>query len=118
MLYDSSCSLCQWATRWLAGRPKYVDMYFVPANSEQAHELFPGFDHESTLEDITVISDDGAVYQAERAWIACLWCLRGYRGLAQKMSSPALLPSVKRVVATVSRYRPHVDSCPDDRCGI
>jgi predicted DCC family thiol-disulfide oxidoreductase YuxK len=118
VLYDASCSLCQWATRWLDGRRQILPLYFVPAGSDEAHELFPWLDHSRTLDDITVVSDDGLAYEGERAWVMCLWCLHGYRGLAERMATPALLPSVKRVVATVSRYRPHDDdACPEDRCG-
>lgn len=118
VLYDSSCSLCQWATRWLDSRQQLVTMYFVPAGSAEAHMLFPNLDHTRTLEDITVVADDGSIYEGERAWVMCLWCLRGYRRLAERMATPALMPSVKRVVATVSRYRPHEDACMEDRCGI
>jgi predicted DCC family thiol-disulfide oxidoreductase YuxK len=119
VLYDSSCSLCQWATRWLCSKRQIVPMYFVPAGSLEARQLFPGLDHERTLEDITAVANTGEVYEAEAAWVVCLWCLHGYRGLAERLATPALMPSVKRVVATVSRYRPHEDEvCTEDRCGI
>jgi predicted DCC family thiol-disulfide oxidoreductase YuxK len=118
VLYDASCPLCQWTTRWLAGRRQFVPLLFVPAGSAQARQLFPELDHQRTLSDITVVASDGAVYESEKAWVMCLWCLREYRRLAERLASPALMPSVKRVVAAVSRYRPRDESCMDGSCGI
>ncbi|MGK5678899.1 thiol-disulfide oxidoreductase DCC family protein [Actinoplanes sp. URMC 104] len=123
MLYDAGCSICRAARRWLEGRAQLVRLEFVPAGSEQARQRFPGLDHAATLRDVTVIGDDGAIYAGDGAWVACLWALADYRGMAERVSSPALLPVARRFIAAASAARERTrgvgadygDGC-DDRC--
>jgi predicted DCC family thiol-disulfide oxidoreductase YuxK len=105
VLYDAHCPLCRRARDWLAAQPQLVAISFAAAASEEARRRFPGLDHAATLGDLTVIGDDGTVYTAERAWVLCLWCLAEHRMLAERLSSPALLPFVRQVVGTVSHHR-------------
>ena len=121
VLFDEHCPICRAARHWLAGRAQLVPLTFVPAGSAQARELLPGLDHEATLRDITVISADGLVYTGDGAWFACLWALADYRGMAERLSSPRLLPAARRFIATASAVRASTrgadygDGC-DDRC--
>lgn len=121
VLYDANCSLCRWAREWLAAQEQLVPLQFVPAGSAEAHRRFPDLDHARTRREVTVVADGGEVYHGEKAWVACLWALPTYRSLAERLSSPALLPLARRVVATVSRFRPggggYGDSCGADGCG-
>ncbi len=105
VLYDARCPLCAWGSRWLYEQPQLVPLYFVPAGSPFARQLYPGLDHSRTLDDVTVISDCGDVYRNEKAWLMCLWALKRYRRMAYKLSSPAMAPRVKSFVAMVSKYR-------------
>lgn len=105
VLYDPQCGLCRRAQGWLMSRPKYVELAFVPASSEEAWIQYPQLDHSLTLTDLTVISDEGAVYSGPKAWLMCLWALREYRDWAIRLSSPELLPTAKRVISTVSQNR-------------
>lgn len=118
VLYDSRCSLCQWATQWLTSKPMFIDIQFVAAASSTARAMFPNIDHEATLRDITAIDDDGYVYQNEKAWVMCLWCTEQYRPAAIRLASPRMLPMTKRFVRLVSRYRPLEDDCAGDFCAI
>jgi predicted DCC family thiol-disulfide oxidoreductase YuxK len=105
VLYDEACPLCRTARSWLAGRDHLVPLLFVPAGSAEARQRFPGLDHAATLRDLTVIADTGEVYAGDAAWLACLWALAGYRGLAERLSTPALLPTARRVIAKASAVR-------------
>jgi hypothetical protein len=105
VLYDAGCPICRAGHRWLRGRAQLVPLEFVPAGSAAARERFPGLDHDATLRDITVIGDDGSVYVGDGAWVACLWALADYRGMAERISSPALLPTARKFIATVSAIR-------------
>ena len=109
VLSDTGCPLCRWATGWLADQPQLVPLRFVAAGSAEARAAFPGLDPASTLRDVTVVADTGEVYVGDRAWIACLWALVAYRPTAERLSSPALMPTVRQLVAAVSRYRPRDD---------
>ncbi|SNY11625.1 thiol-disulfide oxidoreductase DCC family protein [Paractinoplanes atraurantiacus] len=105
VLYDAGCPICRAAGRWLRGRDQLVPLEFLPAGSAEARERFAGLDHDATLRDITVIGDDGSVYVGDGAWVACLWALADYRAMAERISSPALLPSARRFIAAVSAIR-------------
>jgi predicted DCC family thiol-disulfide oxidoreductase YuxK len=110
VLYDPQCGLCRRVHAWLAQQPKYIDMVFVPVASEEAFYRYPKLNHALTVKDVTVISDQGAVYLGEKAWLMCLWGLRNYREWSLRLSSPELLPTVRRVVSMVSENRQHLES--------
>jgi len=105
VLYDASCGLCKRVQAWLMTKPKYIELVFVPATSEEARSRYPQLDHDLTLNDLTVISDEGAVYCGPKAWLMCLWALRQYRDWALRLSSPELLPTTKRVMSMISQNR-------------
>jgi predicted DCC family thiol-disulfide oxidoreductase YuxK len=105
VLYDPHCGLCKRAQAWLISKPKYQELVFVPASSDEARSRYPQLDHALTLTDLTVISDQGAVYSGSKAWLMCLWALRDYREWALRLSSPELLPTAKRVISMISQNR-------------
>lgn len=105
VLFDPQCGLCRRAQAWLLSKPKFVELVFVPATSEEARRRFPQLNHDLTLNDLTVISDEGAVYRGPKAWLMCLWALRQYREWSLRLASPELLPTAKRVISTISQNR-------------
>ena len=121
VLYDEGCPICRTARQWLAGRAQLVPLHFVPAGSAEARQRFPALDHAATLRDLTVITDGGLVYVSDGAWLACLWALTDYRGVAERLSSPRLLPTARRFIAAAAAVRQSTraddygDVC-DDQC--
>lgn len=105
VLYDPRCGLCCRAQAWLLNQPKYVDLVFVPVNSEYAWHRFPQLNHTRSLDELAVIDERGAVYWDAKAWLMCLWALREYRSWSFRLSSPELLPTAKRVISTISANR-------------
>jgi predicted DCC family thiol-disulfide oxidoreductase YuxK len=105
VLYDTTCDLCRSARVWLEGQPKYVPLTFIPAGSPLAKRRFPEIDAASTLRDLTVIDDQGAVYRGAKAWLMCLWALRDYREQALRLASPTVMPAARRFISMVSRNR-------------
>jgi predicted DCC family thiol-disulfide oxidoreductase YuxK len=105
VLYDPQCGLCRRVHEWLEGQPKLVELKLVPVKSEEARNRFPQLDHEPTANDLTVISDQGAVYYGPKAWLIVLWALGRYREWSYRLASPELLPTVRRVVSTISQHR-------------
>ena len=82
-----------------------MPLEFVAAASPEARARFPHLDPAMTLEDLTVVGDGGEVWVGAKAWVVCLWALEGKRGLAQRLSTPALMPRARAVVTFVSRHR-------------
>ena len=105
ILYDARCELCCRIKVWLNQQPKYIDLAFLPAGSEEARYRFPQLDHEPTLNDLTVISDQGAVYYGSKAWVMVLWALGRYREWSYRLATPELLPTVRRIVSLISQHR-------------
>ena len=112
VLYDPSCGLCRRVHGWLTDLPKLVELDLVPIKSEEARRRFPSLNHELTSRDLTVISDDGAVYLGPKAWIMVLWALSSYREWSYRLSSPELLPTTRRVVSMISQNRYQISRIP------
>jgi hypothetical protein len=64
-----------------------IPIRFVPAGSELARRRFPDLDVGSTLVDVTVITDEGAVLRGDRAWIAVLWAVSTTRPFAIRLAN-------------------------------
>lgn len=105
VLYDPRCGLCRRVRGWLEEQPKLVELILVPVKSDEAMYRFPQLDHEPTLNDLTVISDQGAVYFGPKAWLMVLWALCRYREWSYRLASPELLPTTRRVVSLISQHR-------------
>jgi predicted DCC family thiol-disulfide oxidoreductase YuxK len=105
VLYDARCNLCSHLRAWLEAQPAYVELAFVPAGSPEARRRFPALDHAVTTSELTVISDDGAVYIEAKAFLICLWALRDYRAWSIRLSSPDMIPLARRVVLWVAQNR-------------
>jgi predicted DCC family thiol-disulfide oxidoreductase YuxK len=105
VLYDARCSLCRRIRSWLETQPTYIDLAFVPAGSAEARRRFPELDHAATMSELTVISDEGAVYHEANAWLMCLWALRDYRAWSLRLSAPDMIPLARRFVIWVARNR-------------
>jgi predicted DCC family thiol-disulfide oxidoreductase YuxK len=105
LLYDPACGLCRRVQGWLADQPKLIELKMIPIKTDAAHKRFPGLNHEMTSEDLTVVSDSGAVYFGPKAWLMVLWSLTRYRDWSYRLSSPELLPTTRRVVSLISQHR-------------
>jgi predicted DCC family thiol-disulfide oxidoreductase YuxK len=112
VLYDPSCGLCRRVHDWLTDLPKLVELELVPIKTDEARRRFPTLNHELTSSDLTVISDEGAVYLGPKAWIMVLWALSGYREWSYRLSSPELLPTTRRVVSMISQHRYQISRIP------
>src|SRR5436190_834912 len=105
LLYDPACGLCRRVQGWLAEQPKLIELRMIPIKTDAARERFPELNHELTSEDLTVISDRGAVYFGPKAWLMVLWSLTRYRDWSYRLASPELLPTTRRVVSLISQHR-------------
>jgi predicted DCC family thiol-disulfide oxidoreductase YuxK len=105
VLYDPECGLCRRSHEWLAEQAKLVELTFVPCASEEARKRFPQLNHDLSTKDLTVVTDDGAVYFGPKAWLMVLWSLTRYRDWSYRLARPELLPTTKRVVSAISQNR-------------
>lgn len=105
VLYDAKCELCRRVRVWLQAQPAYMPLVFVPLQSPDLEERFPGITAMEPARQILVVADSGDVWRGADAWIMCLWALREYREWSQRLASPLLRPFAARVCDLVSRNR-------------
>ena len=105
VLFDTKCELCRRVRVWLQVQAPFVPLTFVPLQSPDLEERFPGITAMEPAREILVVSDDGEVWRGADAWIMCLWALREFRGWSQRLASPLLRPFALRVCDMVSRNR-------------
>ena len=105
VLYDAKCELCRRVRVWLQGQPAFVPLAFVPLQSPEIEERFPGITALEPARQILVVADSGEVWRGADAWIMCLWALREFREWSQRLASPLLRPFAMRVCDMVSRNR-------------
>jgi predicted DCC family thiol-disulfide oxidoreductase YuxK len=105
VLYDDNCGLCRRFRDWLAAQRTLVQLEFLPAGSAEARFRFPALDHAATLQDVTVVGDDGSVYVGDAAWIACLWATDEHRNTAVRLSRPAMRPVARAMVQAAAGLR-------------
>ena len=105
VLYDARCGLCRWSRIWLQSQPKFLDLEFVAANSDQAKAWFPSLAASTVPEELIVVSDEGYVYREGSAWIMCLYALTEYREWSIRLAQPALLPLARKAFSLLSKHR-------------
>ena len=105
LLYDPDCGLCRRVQGWLAEQSKLIELRMIPIKTEAARRRFPQLNHAATSKDLTVNSDQGAVYFGPKAWLMVLWSLTRYRDWSYRLASPELLPTTRRVVSLISQHR-------------
>ena len=105
VLTDPGCPLCVRFADWLQRQPLLVPLELVAAGSDEARERFPTLDHDRTLEEITVVGDDGSIWTHEHAWVMCLWATRSHRVLAERLSRPSMLPLARGAAYTAAGVR-------------
>ena len=105
VLYDHGCGLCSHLVQWMSGQSTSHELHFVAAGSPEARQLFPNLPSPARPEELIVVGDDGVVYRGDAAYIVCLYALDAYRGLAARISRPALRPLARKVFAMISTNR-------------
>ena len=105
VLYDPKCELCCRLKNWILVQRSWIGLALVEQRSEKANRLFPELDRIAGKEDLAVISDEGAVYLNDRAWIMVLYAMVEYREWASRLTHPVLMPLARQAFAALSKNR-------------
>lgn len=105
VLYDPKCELCCRLKNWILVQRSWIGIAVVEQGSEKARRLFPELDRIATKEDLAVISDEGAVYLNDRAWIMVMYAMVEYREWAARLTHPLLMPLARQAFAALSKNR-------------
>jgi predicted DCC family thiol-disulfide oxidoreductase YuxK len=105
VLYDPNCELCCRLKNWILVQRSWIGIALIPAGSEKAQRLFPGLEEIAAKEDLAVVSDEGAVYLNDRAWIMVMYAMVDYREWASRLTHPVLMPLARQAFAALSKNR-------------
>jgi predicted DCC family thiol-disulfide oxidoreductase YuxK len=105
VIYDPRCELCCRLKNWLLVQRSWIGMALIEQGSEKARRLFPGLERIASKEDLAVISDEGAVYLNDRAWIMVMYAMVEYREWASRLTHPLLMPLARQAFAALSKNR-------------
>jgi predicted DCC family thiol-disulfide oxidoreductase YuxK len=105
VLYDPKCELCCRLRNWILVQRSWIGLALVEQGSEKAKRLFPELEKIASKEDLAVISDEGAVYLNDRAWIMVLYAMVEYRDWAARLTHPLLMPLARQAFAALSKNR-------------
>jgi len=105
VLYDPMCELCCRLKNWILVQRSWIGLAVVEQGSEKAKRLFPELERIAGKEDLAVISDEGAVYLNDRAWIMVLYAMVEYREWASRLTHPVLMPLARQAFAALSKNR-------------
>ena len=105
VLYDPKCELCCRLKNWIQVQRSWIELALVEQGSENAKGLFPELERIAGKEDLAVISDEGAVYLNDRAWIMVLYAMVEYREWASRLTHPVLTPLARQAFAALSKNR-------------
>jgi predicted DCC family thiol-disulfide oxidoreductase YuxK len=110
VLYDAKCEICRRLKDWILVQRSWLGIAVLEAGSEKARRLFPELEQIATKDDLAVISDEGAVYLNNHAWIMVLYALVEYRDWAARLTHPLLAPLARQAFAALSRNRHRLSS--------
>ncbi|HEX4595791.1 MAG TPA: DCC1-like thiol-disulfide oxidoreductase family protein [Bryobacteraceae bacterium] len=106
VIYDPDCGLCSRIGTWLEAQPKLLGLRMAPSNA--LARVYPELAARGLQEELIVVSDEGAVYLGDHAWLMCLYALKRYRHWAQRLARPALLPFARQAFKLLSANRRRV----------
>ena len=110
VLYDPKCEICRRLKDWILVQRSWIGIAVLEAGSEKARRLFPELEQITTKDDLAVISDEGAVYLNNHAWIMVLYAMVEYRDWAARLTHPILAPLARQAFAALSRNRHRLSS--------
>jgi len=110
VLYDPKCELCCRLKNWILVQRSWIGIAVVEQGSERAKRLFPDLECIAAREDLAAISDEGAVYLNDRAWIMVMYAMVEYRDWASRLTHPLLMPLARQAFAALSKNRHFISS--------
>jgi predicted DCC family thiol-disulfide oxidoreductase YuxK len=110
VLYDPKCEICRRLKDWILVQRSWIGITVLEAGSEKARRLFPELEQIATKDDLAVISDEGAVYLNNHAWIMVLYAMVEYRDWAARLTHPILAPLARQAFAALSKNRHRLSS--------
>lgn len=105
VFYDGRCGMCCTFHEWIQRQPRAFGIRFIPYQSAEAEEVFPGISTLDPAREMVVRTSEGTVYRGAEAWVWCLYSCANHRGLARRLARPAMLAVAVRVCRLLAANR-------------
>ncbi len=105
VFYDGRCGMCCTFHEWINKQERGSEIDFIPYQSSEASQIFPGIHELDPARAMVVRTDDSEIYRAAEAWVWCLWSCKKHRKLARKLSHPRFLPIAETTCRVLAANR-------------
>jgi predicted DCC family thiol-disulfide oxidoreductase YuxK len=105
LVYDGKCPLCVRARDWIALRTRSDSIRFLPCQAEELPDLVPSMSHEACMTAMQLVFPNGKIYAADKAVVALLPMLRGWRWVAPLARIPGAGLILPHIYAWIARNR-------------
>lgn len=103
--YDGRCGMCCTFHEWVNKQERAYPVRFIPYQSPQAEEWFPGVNELEPEREMIVRDDRRDIYRAAEGWVLCLLSCHKYQGMARRLASPVLLPVAEKACHALAARR-------------
>jgi predicted DCC family thiol-disulfide oxidoreductase YuxK len=102
IFYDSRCDICSSFIKWLRQQPCSCNVNYVSYQSARAEEWFQSMAVGEFERQLVVRNDSGGMYRGAAAWVQCMLVCLSYADLAERLSSPLLMPVAQKACHLVA----------------
>ena len=103
--YDGRCGMCCTFHEWINRQERAFEIRFIPYQSPDAEEEFPGIGTLDPAREMIVRTGEGTIYRGAEAWVWCLFSCAHHRSLARRLAKPAMLAVAVRVCRILASNR-------------
>ena len=96
IFYDSRCGVCSSFIKWLHQQPCSCNVNYVSYQSGRGEEWFQSMAMGELERQLVVRNDSGGMYRGAAAWVQCMLVCLSYADLAERLSSPLLMPVAQK----------------------
>ncbi len=105
VFYDGRCGMCCTFHEWVQAQERAFVIQMIPYQSEHAKDVFPGLSELDPAREMVVRTWEGDIYRGAEAWVWCLYSCANYRGIAQRLAGPMMLPLAMRACRLLAANR-------------
>jgi predicted DCC family thiol-disulfide oxidoreductase YuxK len=92
VFYDGRCGMCCSFHEWINRQPRAFRIDFVPYQSPDAEQVFPGIGTLDPAREMIVRTSAGEIFRGAEAWVWCLYSCANHQDAARRLGGPGLLP--------------------------
>ncbi len=92
VFYDGRCGMCCSFHEWIHRQPRAFGVAFIPYQSPEAEQVFPGLGTLDPAREMVVRTDAHQIFRGAEAWVWCLYSCANHQDTARRLAGPRLLP--------------------------